>query len=47
MTQNVYLAAAALGIGARYVHTLNADEIRRALKLPPGDVPIALMLLGK
>lgn len=47
MTQNVYLASAALRIGARYIHTINADEISRALKLPEGDTPIALMLLGK
>ena len=47
MTQNVYLASAALRIGARYIHSMNVEEIRRALKLPPGDVPIALMLLGK
>lgn len=47
MTQNVYLASAALRIGARYIHSMNKEEISRALKLPPGDVPIALMLLGK
>lgn len=47
MTQNVYLACAALQIGARYVHTMNTDEIVRTLKLPEGDTPIALMLLGK
>jgi nitroreductase len=47
MTQNVYLASAALRIGARYVHSMNTEEISRALKLPQGDIPIALMLLGK
>ncbi|MDR3299450.1 MAG: nitroreductase family protein [Candidatus Accumulibacter sp.] len=47
MTQNVYLAGAALRIGARYVHSMNKEEIGRALKLPSGDTPIALMLLGK
>jgi hypothetical protein len=47
MTQNVYLACAALRIGARYIHSMNTEEISRALKLPQGDVPIALMLLGK
>ena len=47
MTQNVYLASAALRIGARYVHSMNTEEIGRALKLPQRDVPIALMLLGK
>ena len=47
MTQNVYLACAALQIGTRYIHAIHADEIVRALKLPEGDTPIALMLLGK
>lgn len=47
MTQNVYLACAALRIGARYIHAMHTDEIVRALKLPEGDTPIALMLLGK
>ena len=47
MTQNVYLACAALHIGARYVHAMHTDEIINALKLPKGDVPLALMLLGK
>jgi hypothetical protein len=47
MTQNVYLACAALQIGTRYIHAINVDEIVRALELPQGDIPIALMLLGK
>lgn len=47
MTQDVYLAAAALNLGTRYIHAINVDEIRRALDLPEGDLPIALMLLGK
>lgn len=47
MTQDVYLAAAALNLGTRYIHAINEDEIRRALALPEGDLPIALMLLGK
>lgn len=47
MTQNVYLACAALQIGTRYIHAMHTDEIIRALKLPEGDTPIALMLLGK
>lgn len=47
MTQNVYLACAALRIGARYVHAMNTDVISNALNLPQGDAPIALMLLGK
>jgi nitroreductase len=47
MTQNVYLACAALKIGARYVHAMNKDAISAALRLPRGNIPIALMLLGK
>lgn len=47
MTQNVYLACAALQIGTRYVHAMNVGEIVQVLKLPQGDTPIALMLLGK
>lgn len=47
MTQNVYLACAALQIGARYIHAINTEEIASSLGLPPGDTPIALMLLGK
>ena len=47
MTQNVYLACAALKVGARYVHAMNKEEVVSALKLPQGDVPIALMLIGK
>jgi nitroreductase len=47
MTQNVYLAAASLGIGARYIHSLRREAVVSALKLPEGDVPVCLMLLGK
>ncbi|MDR1397794.1 MAG: nitroreductase family protein [Desulfarculales bacterium] len=47
MTQDIYLAAANYGIGARYIHSMNHDEIIEALTLPPGDAPICLMMLGK
>jgi hypothetical protein len=47
MTQNVYLTCAALRIGTRYVHAMDAEVIARVLRLPPGDTPIALMPLGK
>lgn len=47
MTQNVYLACAALKVGTRYIHSINVDEVTRALDLPEGSRPIALMLLGK
>jgi nitroreductase len=47
MTQNVYLAAVALKIGTRYIHSMYPDEIKTGLKLPEGSVPVALMLIGK
>jgi hypothetical protein len=47
MTQDVYLASAALGLGARYIHSIKMDEARAALSLPDGDEIICLMLLGK
>ncbi|MDR3231369.1 MAG: nitroreductase family protein [Synergistaceae bacterium] len=47
MTQDIYLAAAALGAGTRYIHSMNLEEIRKALKLEEGDDPLCLMMLGK
>jgi nitroreductase len=47
MTQNVYLAAVALNLGTRYIHSFYPDELKNGLKLPEGSVPIALMLVGK
>jgi hypothetical protein len=47
MTQDIYLAAAGLEIGARYIHSMNLEEIQRALSLPEEDDPICLMMLGK
>ncbi|MDR1037852.1 MAG: nitroreductase family protein [Deltaproteobacteria bacterium] len=47
MTQDVYLAAVALNLGTRYIHSFYADELKAGLKLPEGSVPIALMLIGK
>jgi hypothetical protein len=47
MTQDTYLAAAALGLGARYIHSMKISEVKRALSLPEDDFPICLMMLGK
>jgi nitroreductase len=47
MTQDVYLAAAAMDLGARYIHSIKEDEIKSALGLTEGDRVICLMLLGK
>lgn len=47
MSQNVYLAADALGIKTRYLVTLNEKGIRKELKLKKTDVPLCVMPLGK
>jgi nitroreductase len=47
MTQDAYLAAAALGVGARYIHSMKLDEINSALRLTKEDFAICLMILGK
>jgi nitroreductase len=47
MSQNVYLAADALGIKTRYLMTLKADGIRKELKLNKTDVPLCIMPLAK
>jgi nitroreductase len=47
MTQDTYLAAAALNVGTRYIHSMKTDEIRSALNLPKDDFPICLMIMGK
>jgi SagB-type dehydrogenase family enzyme len=47
MSQNVYLAAAALKLGTRYIHSLHREAVQSALKLSTGDEPIALMPLGR
>jgi hypothetical protein len=47
MTQNVYLAADALGISGRYMISMNTDGVKRALKLEGSDSPLCIMPLGK
>jgi nitroreductase len=47
MTQNVYLAADALGISGRYMISMKTDTLRRALKLESDDSPLCIMPLGK
>lgn len=47
MTQDVYLAAEALGIGARYMASLSSDVARKSLKLGPKDIPVCIMPIGK
>ncbi|MDR1607195.1 MAG: nitroreductase family protein [Deltaproteobacteria bacterium] len=47
MTQNIYLAATSLKVGARYIHGMRLDDIKTALKLAEGEKPVCLMMLGK
>ncbi|MDR2339885.1 MAG: nitroreductase family protein [Deltaproteobacteria bacterium] len=47
MTQDVYLAAAALKLGTRYIHSMKLDAIQEALGLPEGARPIAVMPVAK
>lgn len=47
MTQDVYLAAASMGLGARYIHSIKEADIKRELSLNGEDRVICLMLLGK
>ncbi len=47
MTQNIYLAAASLGIERRFVITMNENVLRQELKLETEAYPVNLMLLGK
>ena len=47
MTQNVYLAAEALGIGGRYMASLKPDAVRSVCALEPADVPLCIMPIGK
>jgi Nitroreductase len=47
MTQNVYLACDALGIGARYMATLNGDMLKAKLGLGKDDDVVCIMPMGK
>ena len=47
MSQDVYLAAAALGLNARYISSLKNEVIQTELRLAEGDQPLGLMMLGK
>jgi nitroreductase len=47
MTQNVYLAADALGVGVRYIASLSPEVARTSLQLAEGDVPVCIMPIGK
>jgi nitroreductase len=47
MTQHAYLAAAAMNIGARYIHSMKIRNIVSSLSLPENDRPICIFMLGK
>ena len=47
ITQNMYLAAASMDIGTRYIVNMHVDVLRKELKLNPSDLPLCLMPLGK
>ncbi len=44
--QNLWLAARAEGVGVGWVSILDVDELREALGIPEGVVPIAYLCLG-
>ena len=47
MSQNVYLAAAALKLSTRYIHSIKSEAISQELQLPKDDIPLGMILLGK
>ena len=47
MSQNVYLAAAALKLSTRYIHSIKSEAISQELQLPKDDIPLGIILLGK
>jgi len=47
ISQNIYLAAASMNIGTRYIVSINEDVLRKALKLDENDILVNVMPLGK
>lgn len=47
MTQNIYLAAASMNIGTRYILSMNTDVLRKELQLKTDDILLNIMPLGK
>ncbi len=47
MSQNVYLAAGALDVGARLVYSIDRDLAKSALGLDAGETALFAMVLGK
>ena len=46
MTQNIYLAAASMGLEGRFVIYMNEHVIRKELQLKENEFPLNLMLIG-
>ena len=47
VSQNVFLEATALGLGAVVVGAFEDDAVRELLQLPEGEAPLYLMPLGR
>ena len=47
MTQNIYLAAASMGLEGRFVISMNEHVIRKELQLKENEFPLNLMLIGR
>lgn len=47
MSQNVYLACAAVNVGARVVYSVDRDAMKTHFKLDESDLPYFAMFLGK
>jgi nitroreductase len=47
MSQNIYLAADALGISTRYMVSMKTDAVIKELRLDAADTPICIMPIAK
>lgn len=47
MSQNIYLACDAVGVGARLVYSIRRNEATAALRLDAGDTPYFAIIMGK
>lgn len=47
MTQNIYIAAASMNLGARYIYGINRAFIKEELKLSEEDSAVCILLIGK
>jgi nitroreductase len=47
MTQNIYLAAASMNLGTRYLYGIDRDFIHKELKLSENDSAVCVMVVGK